>query len=61
MDPMELMSYMSKAGFPMGEFLVSKGNGERGINVWFSDAALDVLADLCVLAQWYEDKPVRPR
>ncbi len=61
MDPLELMRFMIGAGFPMGETLVSKGNGERGITVWFSDEAVEILADICYLAEWLDDKPVRPR
>ena len=59
MDPMDLMARMSKAGFPMGEFLISKGNGEAGISVWFSDAACEVMADICLIAEWMDTKPVR--
>ena len=58
--PMELMSDMDKAGFPKGEFLITKQEAVGGLNIWFSDNALHVLADLCVLAQWYEGKPVIP-
>ena len=52
----ELRKYMLDAGFT--NFWV--GDNEEGFDLRLSYEDVDVLGDLCVLAQWYEDKPVTP-